>query len=266
MGDKIDAHLAWLAAMGRTEHTMRSRASVLSKFAEFMAPRSILEATEDDCVLWLNSGGWSRPTKRTYHANLSAFFTWAVRREHITRSPLRDMRKPTIPQRPPRPVPDDEFQAALAIATPRTRVWLVLARYCGLRAAEVAAIRPEDVQWEDGLLTVHGKGQREAIIPLHPLAQDELQRWVEAHDGQTWEVLPTDVSKAGSYALRRAGSSHTFHSCRHGFAMHLLDQYDDVALVSRALRHASLATTQVYAQTRDARLWRAVREMGSEAS
>jgi len=265
MGDEVAAHLAYLSAIGRTEHTIKSRASILGQFAEHMKPRTILDATEDDFVIWLNSGNWSRPTKRTYHANLAAFYAWAVRREHIAKSPLREMQKPSIPQRPPHEIPDDEFTAALAVATPRTRVWLILARYAGLRAAEVAALEPGDIHWRAGTLTVHGKGAKEATMPMHPVVERELRQWCADHDGHTWTATPGDVSKAGTYALRRAGSAHTFHSCRHGFAMHLLDMYDDVALVSKALRHSSLAVTQVYAQTRDSRLADAIRGMG-EAS
>lgn len=262
MGDEVSAHLAYLAAVGRSDGTIRGRASILGRFADHMAPRTILEATEDDCVLWLNHPEWSRPTRRTYFANLAAFYKWAVRRKHLAESPLAGMERPKVPTAPPHPVPSDDFTRAVALATPRTRVWLILARYAGLRAAEVAGLQTEDIDWTTDTLTVHGKGSKEASLPMHPLVKSELRAWVDAHDGQTWDALPGDVSAAGRYALRCAGSAYTFHSLRHGFAMHLLDKYDDVALVSKALRHSSLAVTQVYAQTRDQRLSDAVRGMG----
>ena len=265
MGNEVSAHLAYLDAIGRADHTIRSRASILSQFADYLAPRTILEATEDDCVLWLGTKNLARSTRRTYFANLSSFYKWAERRGHVTQSPLQEMERPSTPGRPPHDIPDDEFARAVQLATPRTRVWLILARYAGLRAAECAAMQPQDIDLDAGTLVVHGKGDKEAVVPLHPVVAAELRHWLDTHDGQTWDALPGDVSTAGRYALKRAGSSYTFHACRHAFAMHLLDQYDDIALVSKALRHSSLAVTQVYAQTRDARLASAVQGMGLRA-
>lgn len=266
MGDELTAHLAWLRAGGRTPHTVKSRASILGRFAAYLEPRTILEATEDDCVIWLNNPEWALATRRTYHANLAAYYEWAIRRDHITRSPMRNLPKPRGESRPPRDVPQDDFVRAYAGARPRTRVWLTLARYAGLRALEVAALQPEDIDFERGTLLVHGKGRKVAAVPMHPYVADELRGWLDTHDGQTWLATADDVSQAGNYALHNASARGTYHGLRHAFAMHLYDQYRDLALVSRALRHSSPAVTATYAQTRDDQLAEAVRNMGMEAS
>lgn len=266
MGEELTAHLAWLRAAGRTPHTVKSRASILGRFAEHLQPRGILDATEDDCVIWLDNPNWSLATRRTYHANLAAYYEWAVKRDHITRSPMRNLPKPRNERRPPRDVPQHDFIRALNQARPRTRVWLTLARYAGLRALEIAALQPEDIDFDRGALLVHGKGRKIAAVPMHPAVRDTLTEWLATHDGQTWLATADDVSQAGNYALHNAGAKGTFHGLRHAFAMHLYDQYRDLALVSRALRHSSPAVTAIYAQTRDDQLAEAVRNMGTEAS
>jgi integrase len=242
--------------------TIKSRAAVVTAFGRYLEPRKLTEATQTDLILWLDNAEWSAATRRTYHANLSAFYGWCVRNGYMAESPLRDTRKPKIPRRPPRDVPDAEFAAALEQANPRTRVWLTLARRNGLRAIEIASLRPEDINWTSSSFLIHGKGGADAVLRMHPDSAAVLRQWIDEH-GETWDVTPDSVSHAGNYALRRVGSGYTFHSCRHAFAMQLYDQTRDIALVSRALRHASVATTAIYAQTRDDQLSDAIGAMAS---
>lgn len=266
MTNTIPAHLAWLRAGGRTPHTVKSRGSILGRFAAHLAPRDILTATEDDIILWLDNPDWSLATRRTYHANLAAFYQWAVRRDHLTKSPMRDLPKPRAEALPPRDVPQPDYLRALSMARPRTRVWLILGRYAGLRALECAALQPEDIDFDRGVMLVHGKGRKAATVPMHPYVAAELREWLDTHDGQTWLATADDVSQAGNYALKNAGARGTFHGLRHAFAQHLYDVYRDIAMVQKALRHSSPAVSAVYAQTRDDQLTEAIQNMGAEAS
>lgn len=252
MGELIDRHERWLIASGRSPRTVDSRVKILTIFARHL-DKPFGEATEDDIIAFLINPDWALGTRRTYHANIGAFYDWMQQHELVEKNPCRYIPKARLQHRPPRPVSNEDFHAAIAGATPRTRVWLILARYNGLRAVEVAALKPEHINLDTGQITIHGKGGRVAVQKLTAPSYVAIRQWLEEH-GTTWETNATQVSQAGNYALRNAGSKSTYHACRHAFAMELYDRFRDQALVQKALRHASPSATAIYAQTRDSQL------------
>jgi integrase len=266
MGQLLDTHLLWLKAAGRSPRTIEARLSIVGQYEQTLNGRTIESSTEDDVIAFLMNDSWSVGTRRTYHAHLASFFDWLHRRELIERNPCRDIPKARLPHRPPRPVPQDEFDRALILASPRTRVFLLLARYCGLRAVEVANLTPDDVDLEERRITVRGKGGKVVVMRLPQPCTEPLAEWIASHDG-TWDITAAAVSEAGNYALKAAGSASTFHACRHAFAMDLYDSTNgNLSLVSRALRHSSIATTAIYAAARDSELDAAMDGMGKRAS
>lgn len=261
MGDLITRHERWMLAIGRSPRTIRSRVLIINHFAKSLEGRLLESASEDDVIAFLINPGWSLGTRRTYHANVAAFYDWLLDHEHIDKNPCRKIPKSRIQHQPPRPVSAEDFNRAIAIASPRTRVWLTLARYNGLRAIEIAQLQRTDVDLESERITIHGKGGKVSVQKLSAPSRVALGRWLADHDG-TWDTNATQVSQAGNYALRNSGSTSTFHACRHAFAMELYDTHRDIALVQRALRHASPTTTAIYAQTRDSQLDDALDDVG----
>jgi len=266
MGQLLDTHLLWLKAAGRSPRTIEARLSVVGQYEATLNGRPVESSTEDDLIAFLMNDTWAVGTRRTYHAHLSSFFDWLQRRDLVDRNPCRDIPKARLPQRPPRPVPQDEFDRAVVLASPRTRVFLVLARYCGLRAVEVANLNPDDIDLVARRITVRGKGGKVVTMRLPYSCVQPLADWIDGHD-DTWELTASAVSEAGNYALKAAGSASTFHACRHAFAMDLYDSSGgNLSLVSRALRHSSIATTAIYAAARDSELDAAMDSMGRRAA
>jgi integrase len=260
MGQLLDTHLLWLKAAGRSPRTIAARLSIVGQYEDTLNGRPVESSTEDDVIAFLINDQWAVGTRRTYHAHLASFFDWLQRRDLIVKNPCRDIPKARLHRRPPRPIPDDEFDRALLLASPRTRVFLVLARYSGLRAMEIANLTPDDVDIPGRRIVIHGKGGKLASMRLSQTCADVLGAWLDEH-GATWDLTAGAVSEAGNYALKAAGSDSTFHACRHAFAMELYDAHRDIALVQRALRHSSPATTAIYAATRDEQLDDAIDEM-----
>lgn len=265
MGELITAHERWMLAIGRSPRTIRSRVLVVNHFAKSLSGKSLASVTEDDVIAFLINPGWSLGTRRTYHANIAAFYDWMLDHEHIDKNPCRKIPKSRIQHRPPRPVSAEDFAKAMAIASPRTRVWLTLARYNGLRAIEIAQLHRDDIDLKNERITIRGKGGKVSVQKLSAPSRVALERWVAEHEG-TWDTNATQVSQAGNYALRNSGSTSTFHACRHAFAMELYDTHRDIALVQRALRHSSPTTTAIYAQTRDSQLDDAINDVGRDTA
>lgn len=139
------------------------------------------------------------------------------------------------------------------------RLMLALAYGAGLRVSEVVALRVGDVDVSE--LTLHikqakGKKDRLSIVPEKLV--DELRTIIAGKEGRDL-VFPSDwggqlttrtAQKIFEHALARANihKPATFHSLRHSFATHLLENGVDVRYVQELLGHQNIRTTQLYAQ------------------
>lgn len=130
-----------------------------------------------------------------------------------------------------------------------------LAAECGLRRAEIAQVRSDDVM-DDLLgrtLIVHGKGDKQRLVPL---PDDLAQKIIDRHG---W-LLPgrwsghVEASYVGKHIARLLGGEWTAHSLRHRYATMTYQETHDLYLVSRLLGHESVETTQRYVAMPDSRL------------
>jgi integrase/recombinase XerD len=253
----IGAWRTWQLAQGLALRTVDERCRLIRRMA-LEVPADPVTVGFDELVEWMAvHDGWSPSTRATYHSALRAWFTWLVRMGHRIDDPMVKVGSPRPPRRQPRPVPDQHLPRLLASRMhTRSRVMILLACYAGLRVHEIAKIRGEDVDLIGGELTVKGKG---GVVRQIPLAA-ELGRvaatmprrgyWFASHTG-SGPIRPTSVSTIISHAMRRAGVPGTAHSLRHWFGTTLVDDGADLRTAQELLRHASLATTQIYTKVSD---------------
>lgn len=128
---------------------------------------------------------------------------------------------------------------------------VLLAALAGLRVHEIAKVRGDDFDLERGTLTVVGKGNKRATIPLHPILLDLVPTMPAGYWFTHWETPDEPISgkscgQAISRAMQRAGVEATAHQLRHWYGTSLLESGADLRTVQELMRHESLATTQVY--------------------
>jgi site-specific recombinase XerD len=140
-------------------------------------------------------------------------------------------------------------------------VLLLLARL-GLRAGDVAAMKLNDIDWEQGLLRVSGKNRRQTSLPLPQDVGEALLHYVTSHRPHvdTDHVFITVIAPFVPFsrwivgtitarAIRHAridAPSHGAHLLRHSAATAMLRQGTSMAAIGAVLRHASIETTHVY--------------------
>ncbi|MEP6650716.1 MAG: site-specific integrase [Lapillicoccus sp.] len=138
----------------------------------------------------------------------------------------------------------------------------------GLRCGEVAALGLDDLNWTDGTLTVHGKGGRVDVLPLPVDVGQALVDYLRRGRPATAErvvfltarapftaLARSSVSCIVGRAARRAGLGTVHaHRLRHTAASTTLNAGATLEQVAHLLRHASPATTAVYAKTDLSRL------------
>lgn len=151
----------------------------------------------------------------------------------------------------------------------RDRAMFELIYSCGLRISEASSLVVEHVHMSERLLIVHGKGDKERMIPFGEAARDWLQKYFDtvrpALVGSR-AVAEVFVNFRGEPMSRKgiwkrfkelealSGVHAKVHTLRHSFATHLLAGGADLRSVQELLGHSDLATTQIYTHVDDRQL------------
>ena len=174
--------------------------------------------------------------------------------------PLSGRRRNRLPHAP-QPAETDELLAALEGDGPlgvRNRALFELVYSAGLRAQEAVDLTLADVDWEQELVRVRGKGEKERVVPLGEEAAYRLRRYLEAarpelaRGAENTLFLSVRGRPLDTSTLRRLLPNP--HRLRHAFATHLLEGGADLRTIQELLGHSSLSTTQVYSHVDAKRL------------
>lgn len=205
---------------------------------------------------------------------VKSFFKWLRKVRAIETNPMADFEMPRSEKRLPKAIlSEDETRAVLDcpnVSTTqglRDKALLETLYSTGLRRSEVAALAIRDVDSARGLVAVRqGKGRKDRMVAISENAALWVAKYLEDSrprlatpespdgllflddKGNPWrlEYLSALVKKAALKAgIEKTGGCHLF---RHACATHMLDNGADIRHVQEQLGHASLQTTQVYAQ------------------
>lgn len=143
------------------------------------------------------------------------------------------------------------------ITNPKHKLMISLAYGAGLRVSEVIVLRIKDI--DIGELTIHlkgAKGDKDRITVLPEKLVGDLRKLIA---GKEPNQLVFESERGGAFTdrtaqavfnngLRKAGikKEATFHSLRHSFATHLLENGTDIRYIQELLGHQNIRTTQIY--------------------
>lgn len=146
----------------------------------------------------------------------------------------------------------------------RNRAMLETMYSCGLRVSELVNLRISRLYFDDGFVSVIGKGDKERLVPIGRSAikhiniyQEEIRVHVDVKNGEedilflnrrgagltrvmVFNIVKNLAAKAG---IRKSISPHTF---RHSFATHMVEAGADLRAVQEMLGHESITTTEIY--------------------
>jgi integrase/recombinase XerD len=243
--------------------------------------RAAPAASRDDVLehlAWLATVKRLSARSRARHlAALRTFHRFLLDDGLAPADPTADVEGPKLPRTLPGFLTLPEVEALLAapdqVSLPgvRDRAMLELLYATGVRVSELVGLRLDDLHLGEGYVLVLGKGQKERVVPLTPVAVLRVREWL---DGPRAAMLKGKVSRAvfitprgrgfsrmGFWKLlrrhaRAAGIAKAFspHTLRHSFATHLVERGADLRSVQAMLGHADLATTQIYTHVDGRRL------------
>ncbi len=252
---------------GLSPHTISAYRTDLAQFAAFARDRSVRTMHDIDRAFFrrflahLSEQGYASRSVSRKAASVRAFLSDAARRGTIAANPAQAVRGPKRPHTLPRGLSRGALLAALDLldgdepVLVRDRALLELLYGSGLRVAEAAALTVDDIG-HDRYVKVRGKGSKERVVPVGPVARSCLDRYVtEARPSlvgpHAGDALWVGVrgGALGERGIRRVvrGRLGTFpHALRHSFATHLLEGGADLRTVQELLGHIDMGTTQTY--------------------
>jgi site-specific recombinase XerD len=260
----------FLASPKLSDSTRRAYRVDVEEFARWLRGRGVTVDAVDVRVLaeYASELGRARPRKlapATIGRKLAAvrsflrFTLGPARVPDASLAPRRPRRLPETPRR-------EEVEAALdslngdgALAL-RNRALVELVYSAGLRSAEAVGLDLADVDFEQELLRVRGKGGKQRAVPLGEEAAHWLARYLRdarpqlARGAENAFFLSARGRRLDTSTLRRT-FAHP-HRLRHAFATHLLEGGADLRTIQELLGHSSLSTTQMYSHVDGRRLRR----------
>lgn len=275
----IEIFTRWLAIeKGYSDHTISGYHRDLQEFALHVGGNPALNGITVTHVRTFVVSLHGRNSAATVARKLSAlrtFFRFAVRRGMITADPLGTISGPKVGKFIPVFLTVDEAFALLEAPGPedtymlRDRAILELLYSTGIRVSELISRDLSDLDFNEEVLTVRGKGDKERLVPVGRHALEAVRSWLaqrsqliaqRAKRGRGVELEALFLNGRGSrLSVRsverlvkgygeRAGIIHsvTPHALRHSFATHLLEMGADLRSVQELLGHASLSSTQRY--------------------
>ncbi len=262
-------------------HTLRAYETDVRAWLDFLAGhrggpvriRDLSDAALMDFRAWLSRQagvGVGAASRARQLSGVRNFFRWLDRQGHMHNAAVSLVRTPRKAKPLPRPLTVQDARATMDCAADvavehwqglRDRALFMLLYGCGLRISEALALDVRDLPPADGTLRVEGKGRKQRDVPMLPVVLQALRDYLAARPQPATPDSPLFLgSRGGRLAMGVAErqmrqvrgllglpETVTPHALRHSFATHLLANGVDLRAIQDLLGHASLSTTQRYA-------------------
>jgi integrase/recombinase XerD len=259
--------------------TVEAYSADIGQFAGFVEKRrrhSLLNARRSDVCDFIQELFANAADARSVGRKLSAlrqFYRYLLLDKVVARDPTLNIDSPKQWKILPKSLARDEMETMLREASAvwrsrqaeaiylRDRAMLEVFYAGALRVSEIIGVKLEDLKLDLGYMLVHGKGDKERMVPLGRSAQDALSIYITTARG----VLAGNANSPFLFVGRRArkltrqrvwqmvraaaastGRHASPHMLRHSCATHMVENGADLRTVQTILGHADISTTQVY--------------------
>lgn len=271
----------WLER-GLSENTLSAYRSDLLGLSHWLqtGQLDLIQAERADLLGYLQrrveEGAKPRSSARLL-SSIRRFYRYLVRERLVGEDPSARIDAPKLGRSLPKSLTEEEVDALLAapdtsnLLGMRDRAMLEVLYASGLRVSELVGLVLPQLNMQQGLVRVIGKGNKERLVPLGDEALSWLERYMRESRGLLLGALQSDAlfpSRRGNAMTRQAfwqlikryallaGISKALspHTLRHAFATHLLNHGADLRVVQLLLGHSTLSTTQIYTHVARERL------------
>jgi len=286
--------LVWLSAeRGRARNTVQAYRRDLLRYHGWLRQRglTVIDVSHDDLTEFVaeqRAGEAATSSIARCIAAIRMLHRYLAVERYRPDDPAARLDGVRVPSGIPKPLSEEQIGSLLDAVIGnepihrRDRALLEVLYATGARVSEVVGLSIGDIDFDESLVRVLGKGDKERIVPFGRAAAVALDDWF-GPSGRARMVPATwkrrgdaeaiflnhrggRLSRQGAWLVikkygERAGITDHLspHVLRHSCATHLLDHGADLRIVQEMLGHASISTTQVYTRVSQDRLWEVYR-------
>ena len=202
-------------------------------------------------------------------AGIHSFYRFLLYHNYIEQDPSELLETPKKEHHLPDVLTLDEIDAMIAqldMSKPeshRNRAIIEMLYGSGLRVSELVNLRLSDLYRQEGFMRITGKGSKQRLVPISPVADQWLDYWLEDRSKLDIKAQYSDIVFLNRYGrqltramiftiiktLARQADIHkniSPHTLRHSFATHLLQNGADLRIIQQLLGHEDITTTEIY--------------------
>lgn len=209
-------------------------------------------------------------------STLKSFCKFLMLNKEIKTNPMEEISNPKIRKSLPKVLTEEEINKLLDIPLNnhfdyRNIAMLELMYSSGLRVSELVNLKVNDVDLDEGLVRIFGKGSKERIVPLDDYAIDEINTYITSHRRELFKHGENDylflnnhgekITRQGFFKIlkkiaqeKNIKTEFSPHTLRHSFATHLLKHGADLRSIQELLGHSDISSTQIYTHITNERL------------
>jgi integrase/recombinase XerD len=241
----------------------------VSKTHAIRDPKQVTREHLTEFIAFRKQVGFAAASLKLNTVALKILFRWLHSRNRITSDPAELLHLPQLERQLPETLNEQQVETLLEALPPdgplaiRNRAIFETLYACGVRVSELCGARLENLDLENGLLRVTGKGEKTRLIPVGSKAKSALDGYLSLERPQLVRkhtrgylflsargraLTPDRIWQLARETARRAGFSQAVypHLFRHSFATHLLGNGADLRIIQELLGHADISTTQIY--------------------
>lgn len=232
---------------------------------------SIESCTKKDILAYISSiNGLEVSTVNRHISSLKSFFNYLVDESIIKVSPIEEVSSLKKAKKLPKYLSISEVNKLLNIPLNsefdyRNKAMLELMYATGLRVSELVSIEYSNIDFENSIIRINGKGKKERIIPLGEVASYYLKVYLSDYRSKLLKRNTYNQVFLNNHGkpITRQGFNYilenireltgiekeiTPHVLRHSFATHLLEGGADIRSIQEMLGHENISTTNIYTE------------------
>jgi tyrosine recombinase XerC len=261
---------------GFSNHTIKAYQTDLNRFILFLTQEENISNFKSVNIHTIRNylgtefdEGFSSKTVARRLASIKSLFKYLMRSEQISDNPAIHVKSPKISQTLPNFIDEkviDTLMESPDVSTSkgmRDRAILELFYSTGIRLSELIALDIDSIDPQNQLAKVHGKGDKERLIPFGNRAKFWVENYLKNRalsfnsapnhtplftNAKEKRVPKSTVQRRIRNYIKLVAEGERLgpHILRHSFATHLMDRGADIRAVKDLLGHNSLSSTQVY--------------------
>ena len=251
-----------------SDNTLDSYEENLIMFDKYINKAIKSISTDDIRSFLITLNDKSDRTRAHYITVLNNFFTFLTIEKIIKVNPCEEISQPKLSKKLPNYLTVEEIDNLLDIKleTPldfRNKAMLELLYASGLRISELLNLKLNDISFDEDILKVVGKGDKQRIVPIGDIALEYLKLYINDYRNSILKHKQSEylfINNNGNQMTRQGffkilknqcmlkgiKKKVSPHTLRHSFASHLLNNGADLRTIQELLGHSDISTTQVY--------------------